>query len=253
MIYDFIALDFETASNEHHSACSLGLALVKNAKIVDRKYYLIKPPCKFISYNVKIHGLTESDVENAPTWEEIWPEINELTKNSLLIAHSASFDISVLVACCNFYNLPLPHFQYIDSIDLFRAAYPTHQKASLDYCTKLLAINLENHHNAEEDAIACAQVAIKSIKRIQKFALPQMIAAFKNIPVKTSNIVVKLPNLDKDHPLYGKDLSFNGDIISAKGNLKIEYKTQVVTQSPPLKPKQKKKKKNTKANVKQDS
>ena len=240
MIYDFIALDFETASSEHHSACSLGLAFVKNAKIINKKYYLINPPCKFVSHNVKIHGLTAKDVENAPMWSEIWPEINELTKNSLLIAHSASFDISVLIACCNFYNLPIPHFQYVDSIDLFRAAYPTHHKASLDYCSKLLAIKLENHHNACEDALACAQVAIKSIKRIQKFALPQMIAAFKNIPIKTSNIVFTLPNLDKDHPLYGQDLTFSGDIISAKGNLKIEYKTEVTSPLPAQNQKKKK-------------
>jgi DNA polymerase-3 subunit epsilon len=250
MIYDFIAIDFETASNEHHSACSLGLAFVKNAKIIDKKYYLIKPPCKFISYNVKIHGLTEEDVENAPTWAEIWPEINALTKNSLLIAHAAKFDISVLIACCKFYDLPLPHFQYIDSIDLFRTAYPTHPKASLDYCAHLLGIKLENHHNAEEDAIACAQVAIKSIKRIQKFPLPQMIAAFKNIAVKTSDIVFTLPNLDKDHPLYEQELTFNGDIISAKGNLKIQYKTEVVLPIPSTNIRKKKEK--SKASTKQD-
>ena len=250
MIYDFIAIDFETASNEYHSACSLGLAFVKNAKIVDKKYYLIKTPCKFIPYNIKIHGLTEEDVENAPTWAEIWPEINQLTKNSLLIAHSAKFDISVLIACCSFYDLPLPHFQYIDSIDLFRAAYPTHHKASLDYCAHLLSIKLENHHNALEDASACAQVAIKSIKRIQKFPLPQMIAAFKNIPVKTSNIVFTLPNLDKDHPLHGEVLTFNGDIISVKGNLKIEYKTEIASPLPPANPRQKKVK--PKTNIKQD-
>jgi len=251
MIYDFIAIDFETASSVHHSACSLGLAFVKNAKIVNKKYYLIKSPCKFISYNIKIHGLTEEDVENAPTWAEIWPEINELTKNSLLIAHSAKFDISVLIACCKFYDLPLPHFQYIDSIDLFRAAYPTHQKASLDYCAHLLSIELKNHHNALEDAIACAQIAIKSIKRIQKFSLPQMIAAFKNIPVKTSNIVFTLPNLDKDHPLYEQELTFSGDIISAKGNLKIEYKAEVLAPLSPPNPRKKKAK--SKANTEQES
>ncbi|MCL1990648.1 MAG: 3'-5' exonuclease [Defluviitaleaceae bacterium] len=242
MIYDFIAIDFETASNRYNSACSLGLAFVKNSKIVDQKYYLIKPPGKFVSYNVKIHGLTEKDVEHAPTWGDIWPEINTLTKNSLLVAHSASFDISVLIACCNHYNFPLPHFQYIDSIDLFRAAYPTHQKASLDYCAHLLSIKLDNHHNAMEDAIACAQVAIKSIKRIQKFSLPQMIAAFKSIPVKTSNIIFTLPNLDTEHPLYGQELTFDGDIISVKGSTKILYQTVADSPLPPANPRKKKEK-----------
>ena len=237
MIYDFIALDFETASTQAYSACSLGLAFVKNAKVIDKKYYLIKPPCKFSPYHVKVHGLTETDVEKAPTFKEVWPEIHTLIKHTLLVAHSAKFDIGVLIACCRFYNLPLPYFQYIDSIDLFRSAYPTHQKGSLDYCSNLLSIKLENHHNAEEDAVACAQIAIKSIKRIQKLPLPQMIASFKNIDIKTSDIVFTLPNLDEDHPLFGQELTFNGDILSSKGNLKIEYKTEVVAPLPTSKPK----------------
>jgi len=232
MIYDFIALDFETASNKYNSACSLGLAFVKNSKIIDKKYYLIKPPGKFISHNVKIHGITEDDVKDAPTWAEIWPEINELTKDSLLVAHSANFDISVLIACCRYYDLPLPYFQYVDSIDLFRAAYPTHHKASLDYCAHLLSVKLDNHHNAMEDAVACAQIAVKSIKRVQKFSLTQMIAAFKSIPVKTTNIVFTLPNLDENHPLYGQEITFGGDIVTRKGNLKINYQTEVDSPTP---------------------
>jgi len=253
MIYDFIAIDFETASSDHHSACSFGMAFVKNAQIINQKYYLIKPPCKFISHNTKIHGLTENDVKDSPTWKEIWPEINELIKNSLLVAHAANFDIAVLIACCKYYQLPLPHFQYIDSIDLFRTAYPTHQKASLDYCANLLAINLENHHNAKEDAQACAQVAIKSIRRIQKFTLPLMIAAFKNIPVKTSNIILTLNDLDKEHPLYEKELTFTGSVISSKGDLTIEYKTDVVTLPLPPSAKAKKRKRNKKIPNPQDS
>ena len=242
MIYDFIALDFETASTEAYSACSLGLVFVKNSKIVDKKYYLIKPPCKFSPYNIKVHGLTEQHVKQAPTFKDIWPEIHKLMKNALLVAHSAKFDISVLIACCHFYDLPLPYFQYIDSIDLFRSAYPTHQKGSLDYCSQLLGIELENHHNAEEDALACALIAIKSIRRIQKLPLSQMIAAFKNIDLKTSDIVFTLPHLDESHPLYGQELTFNGDILSLKGHLKIEYKTQVIAPLPSLKPPKTKKK-----------
>jgi len=77
--------------------------------------------------------------------------------------------------------------------------------------------------------------------------LPHMIAAFKSIPVKTSNIIFTLPNLDEEHPLYGHEITFNGNIISVKGNPKIEYKTEVCSSLPPANPR--KKKETTKAST----
>ena len=40
---DFVAIDFETANEKRNSACSIGLTVVKNNKIVEEKYFLIKP------------------------------------------------------------------------------------------------------------------------------------------------------------------------------------------------------------------
>ena len=40
---DFIAIDFEIANNKISSACSLGMAFVKDNQIIDEKYYLIIP------------------------------------------------------------------------------------------------------------------------------------------------------------------------------------------------------------------
>lgn len=43
-MYDFVTIDFETANNNLNSACSLGIVAVKDLEIVEREYYLIKPP-----------------------------------------------------------------------------------------------------------------------------------------------------------------------------------------------------------------
>lgn len=44
---NFIAMDFETANYQKHSACSLALVMVENSQIVDEYYTLIKPKTKF--------------------------------------------------------------------------------------------------------------------------------------------------------------------------------------------------------------
>lgn len=69
---NFIAMDFETASAKRYSAVSLGLAVVRDNKLVDEFYTLIKPDSFFDKRNTRIHGITEADVRNAPIFPEVW-------------------------------------------------------------------------------------------------------------------------------------------------------------------------------------
>lgn len=44
---NFYAFDFETASYDKHSACSIAIVKVENSRIVDEFYTLIKPETPF--------------------------------------------------------------------------------------------------------------------------------------------------------------------------------------------------------------
>lgn len=44
---NFVAMDFETANHQAHSACSLALVMVQNSKIVGEFYTLIQPETPF--------------------------------------------------------------------------------------------------------------------------------------------------------------------------------------------------------------
>ena len=73
---DFVAIDFETANEKRASACSLGITVVKNNKITEEKYWLIKPcPFRFESRNIMIHGIREEDVIDEKEFDKLWPEI----------------------------------------------------------------------------------------------------------------------------------------------------------------------------------
>lgn len=75
---NFVAIDFETANEKRASACSLGLVVVKNSQIVDKRYYLIKPKeLRFAPMNTRIHGLRATDVKNEKEFNELWPEIKD--------------------------------------------------------------------------------------------------------------------------------------------------------------------------------
>lgn len=73
----FAAIDFETANEKRNSACSIGVVRFDEKQIYDEYYSLINPMSDFRSMNIRIHGIREEDVQDAPTFEDLWPTLNE--------------------------------------------------------------------------------------------------------------------------------------------------------------------------------
>ena len=111
---DFLALDFETATPQADSPCELGIAIVRGGVVREVRNWLIKPPSWpwFSPWNVAVHGIRPEDVANAPRWEEIWTEVAELMTGATVVAHNASFDMSVLRGTLATHRIPHPTFQY---------------------------------------------------------------------------------------------------------------------------------------------
>ena len=135
-MFDFVAIDFETATN--YIPCSLGIAVVKQSQVVEVRNWLIKPICfpYFHFYAQKIHGIHKEDVENEPTFDLIWNEVEPYLEDTIIAAHNASFDI------------------------LAKKVWKESTKYSLDFLSNQEHIEL-NHHHSDSDAEACAKLLIK--------------------------------------------------------------------------------------------
>ena len=69
---NFVAIDFETANHNRSSACSIGIAVVKNDEIVETKSFLIHPvPNYYAPINIRIHGISDRDTESSPTFDKL--------------------------------------------------------------------------------------------------------------------------------------------------------------------------------------
>lgn len=163
---NFIAIDFETANGKRNSACSLGLVKVENGVIVDSREWLISPPeMYFHPINVSIHGITEDDVANQPSFNYIWDEVEDYLQDSMVIAHNASFDVSVLRACLETYGITNPNFDYMCTVQISKHLWPSMPNHKLNTLAHLFDIPLK-HHDALEDTLACAKIAIKACESI---------------------------------------------------------------------------------------
>lgn len=157
---NFTAIDFETANFQKDSACQLGIAVVNDGKVAVRKSWLIKPPTSYFTFSY-IHGITYAKVQHESTFGELWPEIQPYIEGKIIAAHNACFDTGVLFATLKTYQLTIPEFQVIDSLQVARKVWPNLQNHKLSTVADYLNIHL-NHHEAESDAVACAEI-IRSV------------------------------------------------------------------------------------------
>lgn len=161
--YDCCVIDFETATNYTNSACSVGIAVIKNNEIVDTFYSLIQPPNnEYDTSNISIHGITPEDTKNCSTFGEVWQSVLPYIENSALIAaYNAQFDMSVLCESLSHYNIPVPFFNYFDT-QYYRMDFEHSKPRSLKERADMFGIEIKNHHNALEDAIAAANIIIRT-------------------------------------------------------------------------------------------
>lgn len=157
MIKDYISVDIENPNTRGNSICSIGIIIVKDNKIIDKKYSLINPEDRFDINNSKITGLTYADVKDAPTFKEYWKIIEDLFKNNIIVGHNITYDLSVISKALERYDIDAPVFNYYCTLKLSRK-YINTNSYSLNSLCDLLKINLDNHHNALEDALASQQI-----------------------------------------------------------------------------------------------
>lgn len=167
---EFIALDFETANAKRSSICAIGIAVVRNRKIIKTDYLLIKPfPNYYASYNTRIHGISYEDTARVKDFKALWPSLKKYFQNKVIVAHNASFEISALRSILDEHHLSYPDLEYHCSLRLSQESLRLRSYA-LDKVARHLRLDLD-HHQARSDAVACAEVVINFMKRKETHSL----------------------------------------------------------------------------------
>lgn len=150
----FLVYDVETAQKSNiGSICSVGWVLLENDQIVDHGYSLINPKCAFSSINTAVHGLTADDVKDAPCFGDYWnTTLGQLMSSSVVLAHSANFDLSATEQALFAAGIEDPGIDYLDTLKLFRYLVDADSYKLTDLSA---AIGYEyNAHNALQDVLA---------------------------------------------------------------------------------------------------
>ena len=160
---DFAAIDFETANGQRSSVCSVGVVVVREGRVVDSFYSLIKPePNYYAWFCQQVHGLGHEDTDDADIFPVVWGRVEPLIEGLPLVAHNAPFDEGCLRAVMQVYRMDWPDYRFYCTCRAARRVFvrrlPNHQ---LHTVAEACGFDLRNHHNALVDAEACAAIAMK--------------------------------------------------------------------------------------------
>lgn len=159
----YVAFDVETPNRASDRMSAIGISVIEDGRIVDGRYTLINPQTHFDYFNVRLTGIDEHAVLDAPTFPEAWDEFAPIMSDAVLVAHNATFDLRVLKACLHGYGITWSDsVDYLCTVQMGRRLLPGMRHRLNDLCDHFGIFLL--HHHAASDAHACAEIFLRYLE-----------------------------------------------------------------------------------------
>ena len=236
-ITNIVAIDFETANELRSSACAVaGVRFdLSTGQKTGRMYTLINPEDYFDPFNISIHGITPDMVKDAPLFPEAMKGFYALLDDgSLVVAHNAAFDMSVLRA--SYGDGPeIPDLVFACTYRLASRILPSSVSYTLPDVAAACCVEGLNHHNAESDAEICGKVFLAMLSKYASIE-EMLTAANLNLGTIQAGEYDGIHKLEREHtgvyygarahkplpaftvgpdsPFYGKTVVFTGALSS---------------------------------------
>ena len=157
----YCVFDLETTglSSRYDHIIEFGGQIVENRSCVKSLQLFIRPPQQLSGFTTELTGITEKDVENAPTFEECVDQILDFIGDHILVAHNASFDFSFLNSSLKRIGRKPLDNPVIDTLDLARSLQADRKAYTLGAISRSYGITYDSEvaHRADYDADVLAQ------------------------------------------------------------------------------------------------
>jgi DNA polymerase-3 subunit epsilon len=208
---NFVAIDVETANADMASICQIGLVHFKDGLIHEEWKTYVDPEDFFDQINISIHGIDETTVKGAPTFQDIASQICGYLNDRITVCHT-HFDRVAMHQACAKYDLYVPACTWLDSARVARRTWE--QFAYRGYGLGNVCATLGYHfaqHDALEDAKAAAYILIAAIEKTGIDLNKWLKLVEKSIPFsRSSGNIARNGNPEGD--LYGETMVFTGSL-----------------------------------------
>lgn len=190
----YVVFDIETTgfSPINNRIIEIGGLKIHKGEIIDKFSCFVNPQVPIPFKIEKLTGISDEMVLAAEKIEEVLPMFWEFSKDSILVAHNSSFDMSFIHV--NGKNMGLNFDNtVVDTVGLARILLPTLNRFKLDTVAKALNISLENHHRAIDDAGATAEIFKAFISMLKERDI-YTLDGIKEIGTMSPSTINKLPS-----------------------------------------------------------
>lgn len=170
----FVVFDVETTGLDRQNDRIIELAFIEMSAggEVARWSTLINPEGPV--YKTEIHGITDSDVADAPNFRDISGKIVEFISGKTLVAHNAVFDLAFLRSEMTRAGWKIPYLNAICTLEASNYYLPELGRRKLMDCCEAVGIKINDQHRAFGDVIATAEL-MKYYLDNSKFPAPRTI------------------------------------------------------------------------------
>ena len=165
----YVVFDLETTGSSagRGGITEIGAVKVVGGVVVDRFSTLINPERPIEPFVVRLTGITDRMVADAPLASEVMPRFEEFVEGTVLVGHNVSFDCSFVAAAREDVGLdPLPN-PVLDTLKLARSLVPGLPRYRLASLASHFGVRQAPNHRALSDAAATAEVFVKLLKLLR--------------------------------------------------------------------------------------
>jgi DNA polymerase-3 subunit epsilon len=195
----YVILDIETTGGKFNEEGITEIAIYKfdGHEIVDQFISLINPEKPIQEFVVKLTGINNKMLRNAPKFYEVAKRIVEITKDCILVAHNATFDYRILRT--EFDRLGFDFFRNtLCTVQLSQNLIENQPSYSLGKLTKSLGIPMTDRHRASGDALATVQLfKLLLEKDVEKTVIQNSVKYFdkRKEKEKLKNLIDEIPSI----------------------------------------------------------
>ncbi|RSU05282.1 hypothetical protein CBF31_02870 [Vagococcus fessus] len=178
----YAVVDLETTGTNPTTdrIIQFGCVFIKDNQIISTYATDVNPKCKIPKHIEKLTGVSTLQVANAPYFEDVAPEIAEMLKDCVFVAHNIYFDYHFLsqeLSRCGEEELTI---QGIDTVELAQLFLPTEPSYRLGDLAEAYGFTHDRPHQADSDAEVTAELLLLIEEKI------------KTLPIVTLSSIVKL-------------------------------------------------------------